>query len=36
MENKLFERIKAMGVTDPKVALEMIERYKKTGVLSVK
>lgn len=34
--NKLMQKLIKMGVTDPKVAMEIIERYKKTGVLSVK
>lgn len=31
--NLLFKRILAMGVTDPKVAVKMIEQYKRTGKL---
>jgi hypothetical protein len=34
--SKLVQRIIAMGVTDPIVAHEMIARYLRTGVLSVK
>lgn len=34
--NKLTQRIIAMGVTDPFLAQEMIARYVRTGVLSVK
>ena len=35
-ENKLTQRIIAMGITDPEVAYAMIARYLRTGVLSVK
>ena len=31
--NKLYQRLVAMGVTDPEVAAKMIEHYKRTGVL---
>jgi hypothetical protein len=31
--NKLYQRLIAMGVTDPQVAHAMIERYLRTGVL---
>ena len=36
MDSYIVKRIKAMGVTDPKVAHAMMDRYLKTGVLSVK
>ena len=36
MDSYLVKRIKAMGVTDPEVAAKMMDRYLKTGVLSVK
>jgi len=36
MDSYIVKRIKAMGVTDPIVAHEMIARYLRTGVLSVK
>lgn len=29
--NRLFQRLVAMGVTDAKVAIKMIEQYKRTG-----
>ena len=32
----LVNRIIKMGVTDPKVAHAMMDRYLKTGILSVK
>ena len=32
----LVNKIIAMGVTDPEVAIEMMARYLRTGVLSVK
>lgn len=34
--SKLIQRIIAMGVTEPEVAYEMMARYLRTGVLSVK
>lgn len=31
--NKLYQRLVAMGVTDPEVAAKMIKNYLRTGVL---
>jgi hypothetical protein len=36
MDSYLVKRIKAMGVTDFEVAAEMMARYLRTGILSVK